>query len=85
MHPRCKELLCQLMDWQFVLVELNLYLDTHPEDRQAYDDYVQACDRVNRIKTEYEAYCGALSVCGFAPVYYPWGWIETPWPWEIEY
>ncbi|MBM7855648.1 spore coat protein JB [Desulfohalotomaculum tongense] len=85
MHMRCKELLSELMEWSFVQLELGLYLDTHPEDLEAYNDYINACDKVNHLKREYEAYCGALSVCGYTPVQYPWGWIETPWPWEIEY
>ncbi|MBO8137327.1 MAG: spore coat protein CotJB [Desulfotomaculum sp.] len=85
MQSSCRKIMSELMQWSFVQYELLLYLDTHPEDRTAYQDYVNACDKVNQLKRQYEAYCGALTPCGFAPPQYPWGWIETPWPWEIDY
>ena len=42
---RC-ELLKTISEYQFVAVELNLYLDTHPDDREAFET-LQKCIRLS--------------------------------------
>lgn len=65
----------------FVLVELGLYLDTHPTDRNAIEYF----NHYNRIRTQ--------MVKEFSMKYYPltmdlaesskeWRWGEAPLPWE---
>ncbi len=67
----------------FVLVELALYLDTHPRDRRAMEYF----NHYNRIKTQMER--------DFSMKYFPlnlrladsskeWRWGEAPLPWEGE-
>ncbi|MEG6616352.1 spore coat protein CotJB [Peptococcaceae bacterium 1198_IL3148] len=82
---RCMRLLQELMEWGFVRYELQLFLDTHPRDRRAFEEYCRAARRVHELTMEYERYCGPLMLHGHCPEGYPWQWIETPWPWEIEY
>lgn len=65
----------------FTLVELTLYLDTHPYDRQAMD-YFNHYSRIEKqLKQE------------FSSKYYPlnatlshdtkeWSWVLAPMPWE---
>lgn len=38
--------LCELMAMDFVIRELNLYLDTHPDDREAFET-LQKCIRLS--------------------------------------
>lgn len=83
---RCKKLLHELMEWGFLQTELVLFLDTHTDDRKALEDYNRVTRKMNELTTEFEFYCGPLVNQDFAsPAKYPWQWIETPWPWEIDY
>ena len=67
----------------FVLIELTLYLDTHPDDRRAMEYF----NHYNRIKIQMER--------EFSQKYFPlntrltdcsktWRWGEAPLPWEGE-
>lgn len=67
----------------FTVVELALYLDTHPYDRNAIEYF----NHYNRIKTQLEK--------EFSKTYYPlslnyansdqeWRWGAAPLPWEGE-
>ena len=67
----------------FVLTELALFLDTHPQDRRALEYF----NHYNRIKNQMEK--------EFSQKYFPlnlrladcskeWSWGEAPLPWEGE-
>ena len=45
---RC-ELLKTISEYQFVAVELNLYLDTHPGDAAARSDYLYYSTRLKEL------------------------------------
>ncbi len=77
------ELLKEIMAIDFSLVELNLYLDTHPLDQRAQrlqNEYVTIC---KDLKEKYEEDYAPLTHVYASEC--PWGWIEEPWPWEINY
>ena len=50
---RC-ELLKTISEYQFVAVELNLYLDTHPGDAAARSDYLYYSTRLKELIAAYE-------------------------------
>ena len=83
----CQKRLSKLMkisELQFVAVELNLYLDTHPCDQEALNDYNCAAERLEALKKEYEAEFGPLLNFGFSEADADhWQWIDSPWPWEM--
>jgi len=62
--------------------DLNLYLDTHPNDRdmiQLFNQYrMQSVQAIN----EYENRFGPLTISSNALNKYPWTWDNMPWPWE---
>ncbi|HMM22677.1 MAG TPA: spore coat protein CotJB [Selenomonadales bacterium] len=77
-------LLRRLQEMEFVAVELNLYLDTHPCDEEAINDYNCAVEALRQLKKEYESQYGPLlnfGMGGFSRT--PWQWAMGPWPWEI--
>jgi len=80
-----KRMLKELMAYEFTAIELNLYLDTHPRDRKALDIYNKTVHILNELKHEYQTRFGPLTNFGFAFSDYPWGWIEEPWPWQINF
>ena len=67
----------------FAVVEANLYLDTHPDDRNAlnYYRYVVAL-RKEAVKA-YEASFGPLTIED-ADDACTWSWLTERWPWEGE-
>jgi len=78
-----EKLLTQIQMLDFYAVELNLFLDTHPTDSQALQDYDYILKQSARLRDEYERRFGPL--LGFhkgrVTTDY-WNWISDPWPWE---
>lgn len=77
-------MLREIMELEFTAIELNLFLDTHPQDQAALRDFYIVRDKLLAVKNRYEEIYGPLTYTGFTPAKYPWQWIESPWPWEIE-
>jgi spore coat protein JB len=77
------EFLKKLQELDFVLVELNLYLDTHPGDQQALEQYNWYALERSKLAHEYETQYGPLRNFGQSMNQYPKSWDEGPWPWEI--
>jgi spore coat protein JB len=80
-----KEKLIKLMAEEFTAIELNLYLDTHPQDKRALELYNETVERLYALLEDYERHYGPISNFGLSPSSYPWQWIEEPWPWEINF
>lgn len=77
------QLLHQLQTVDFVLVELNLYLDTHPNDTQAIQQYNTYVQKRYQLKQDFESRFGPLTHFGHSYNQCPDGWSEGPWPWEV--
>ncbi|AYD41180.1 spore coat protein CotJB [Clostridium fermenticellae] len=77
-----KELLKQISAVDFVLVDLHLYLNTHPSDCDAISKYNSISVEANRLKQNYEKYFGPLAYGAYSEC--PWQWMDEPWPWEYE-
>ncbi|SFM00719.1 spore coat protein CotJB [Salibacterium qingdaonense] len=78
-YPLMEEL--QVVD--FVLVELTLYLDTHPEDYAAIQQFNDASYHRRMLVPKVEQYIGPLQQFGNSYSGYPWNWNQAPWPWQI--
>lgn len=77
------ELLKELQSFDFVLVELTLYLDTHPNDVQAITQFNQFAQKRQELACEYEAEYGPLLQFGHSYSRNPWDWSDSPWPWQV--
>lgn len=73
----------QLQAVDFVLVELTLYLDTHPDDFEAINQFNQFARERKRLKKVIESNYGPLMQYGNSYSGYPWDWNEGPWPWQL--
>lgn len=80
-RQRC-ELMRELQEVSFALVELNLFLDNNPTNQQALADYNMFARKYEELKKMYESHYGPLTNFGYAPSKYPWQWVNEPWPWE---
>lgn len=77
------ELLLELQELDFVLVELTLYLDTHPTDIKALEQFNQTAHKRRQVAARFEAEYGPLLQFGHSYSKYPWQWKEAPWPWQV--
>jgi len=77
------DLMRQIQEVDFALVELNLYLDTHPEDQAAIAQFNQCAQTSMTLKRQFESLFGPLYQFGnsYSPV--PFAWKEAPWPWQV--
>ncbi|MCL6454409.1 MAG: spore coat protein CotJB [Alicyclobacillus sp.] len=85
-QPLNKEFYRQLGELQavdFVLVELTLYLDTHPDDQKAIAQFNQFQQRKANLMRQFEAAFGPLQEYGNSPTGQRWSWSEAPWPWQV--
>lgn len=80
MDSEREKMLKEVMAADFTLIELNLYLDTHPCDQRALALFNSNVQRAKMIRENYERMYGPLTPATFSK--YPWQWIESPWPWE---
>lgn len=75
------KLLREVMAADFTVIDLNLYLDTHPNEQNAIYLYNNSVQRAKMLREQYERTYGPLTP--FTHNYKnAWQWIERPWPWE---
>lgn len=77
------ELLLELQELDFVLVELTLYLDTHPDDTAAINQFNDFSYKRRVLKQKMEEKYGPLQQFGNSYSNAPWEWSKGPWPWQI--
>jgi spore coat protein JB len=82
-NPVYYQLLEELQAIQFVLVELTLYLDTHPDDEQAIEQFNQFARQSQVMANKFEKKFGPLFNFGLSTSRAPWQWLEQPWPWQV--
>ena len=76
-----QKLMLEIKRTDFVLQELNLFLDTHPCSKQALEKFSQFEKMSKQLTEEYERLYGPLtpSVNNNTET---WEWIKGPGPWE---
>jgi spore coat protein JB len=75
-------MLKKLYALDFAIVELNLYLDTHPYDAEVSkkrNEYMKERDALREIYQKKYAPLTSGDNTGNR-----WDWISSPWPWDIE-
>ena len=73
--------LVELQALEFVVLELGTYLDTHPDDAEAFDLFKQYSAMEQSAKAEYESKYGPITkTSGAAGSSYRW--LQEPWPWN---
>lgn len=76
-------LLLELQTIDFVLVELTLYLDTHPNDAAALQQFNQFAELRKKAAQHFESKYGPLMQFGHSISPGTWQWRESPWPWQV--
>ncbi len=76
------KMLKEVMALDFMAIELNLYLNTHPYDQRAMMIFVSTVQQAKMARENYERMYGPITAS--ASNSFPWPWIENPWPWEAQ-
>lgn len=84
MNEEREMMLKELMALDFVLTDLQLFLDTHPYECNAITKYNDTVNKKNTLKMEYQKKYGPL-VANCTESKCPWQWINSPWPWSAYY
>lgn len=74
-------LLTRIGEARFACVELGLYLDTHPEDLDAQNDYNSYAAALQRMCAEYTENYGPLENFGNS-THDAGSWVYQKWPWQ---
>lgn len=75
--------MAQLQALEFVVLELGIYLDTHPNDMEAFTLFKQYAAMEKAAKAAYEAKFGPLTKSA-AATGERYRWLQEPWPWTYQ-
>lgn len=76
------KLLRKIQMYDLFLVDLNLYLDSHPQCKEGFKCFKKYQDLSNKAREEYQTKYGPLSISSLANNADCWTWVNEPWPWE---
>lgn len=76
------KLLKLIQSYSFILNETVLYLDTHPNCRQALRYYKNYRDKLLEAIRVYEEKHGQINIYGGSSPD-SWKWVSEAWPWEL--
>lgn len=78
-----QQMLRELMALDFSIIDMQLYLDTHPNDQRAIMYFNSLVQRASVLRQTYQQKYGPLMV-NTTTSSCPWQWIKDPWPWEKQ-
>lgn len=74
----------KIQQLNFAMIELGLYLNTHPECEEALALFDKVQCMHASAKAKYEECYGPLTYEGVNTEKDGWSWVKGPWPWEGE-
>ena len=78
------ELLLRLTELDFMAVDLALYLNTNPNDKDMIEKYNDIISEADKHRQMYETSYGPL--CSYRSVSRStWTWVDSPWPWQTGF
>ena len=78
-----EKLMREIQEVGFALVDLNLFLDSHPDDKLALDFFEDMQIKYAQLQADYEMEFGPLTAFD-TNTEQGWTWVQSPWPWELE-
>ena len=76
------ELLRQLQMYGFAAQEANLFLDTHPNCKEALRYYLETSRTRQKLQDEFAHKYGPIRTED--EIWEEFNWVDSPWPWELE-
>ena len=78
-----EDMLMQLQEVKFAMIDLGLYLDVYPSDRSALDLFNKYQKKEKELCRMFENKYGPLTIDSDVMVN-NWLWNNGPWPWEVQ-
>ncbi len=78
-----EKIMREIQEVGFALVDLNLYLDSHPDCKMALDFFRDMQIKYAQLQADYEMEFGPLTAFD-TNTEQGWTWVQHPWPWELE-
>ncbi len=78
------EMLKMITELDFFIIDIHLYLNTHPDDKEAIELYNNYVMQVKKLREEYNMQYGML-LANNCTSKMPWQWIDNPWPWQKSF
>lgn len=75
--------LLEVQMYNFIAHEINLYLDTHPDDHNMIQLYQEYVEKAKKAQMTFEKKYGPLEVQN-SENKVPFDWLQGPWPWEYQ-
>lgn len=75
-------LLKKIGTYQFAILDLNIFLNTHPGDGETLMKVREYRKLLTPLIAEYESKFGPLTKR--ANTGNTWKWVKDPWPWDME-
>lgn len=75
-----ESLLRKVATYDFAVIELHLFLDTHPNDNAVAAKLDEYKSRADELRREYEGRYGPIVSTDRDAN--RWSWISNPWPWD---
>ena len=80
------EMMRKIQEIDFAIIDLNLFLDTHPQCKEAITLFKELSATSKSLKNDYQARYGPLYVYNSSnPDYFEWVEKCGKWPWEKGY
>lgn len=78
-----EDMLMQLQELNFAMIDLGLYLDLHDSDRNAINKFNEYQKKEKELCKMFENKYGPLTFDS-KEVGNTWTWDNAPWPWEVQ-
>ena len=75
--------LTEMQAIDFVVDELELYLDTHADDKEAFDLYQTMLALQQEARERYVKVCGPIQQTDMLGMK-SYTWLSSPWPWDYQ-
>ena len=75
-----QKMLLRIQELDFIINDLNLYLDVYPNDMKCYELFKKYCLELESLKKKYEEKYQVLELINDTKGKYTW--IDEPWPWD---
>lgn len=77
-------LLEKVMQYNFAMIDLNLYLDNYPNDNNVIKIFNNYRNMYLNAVNNYEKSYGPLEITNNPVNASEWIWNKNPWPWEVQ-
>ncbi len=81
MSSEKQKLLRRLQATRFAVIEINLYLDSHPTCSEGLKYFRSKSEELKKLTEEYQEKYGPLCAADSKAENY-WDWVSTAFPWE---